>query len=964
MRSLSPILSGAKSPIGPKTVLRIIGNYALFGTAWVGVSDVVVYLHGGETIQDAILSLLKGMLFVIVSAILLYLIIRNALRDTITERDSYRERLRDLYLNGNDIVLLADKDGRILEANNEAIAAYGFSANDLLGRMVVDLLAEPAAFDGRWKSLLRSGSLRADSLHRRADGTTFPVELSARRINVGGSILIHTVIRDITTRYEAQRQLLNLKNTYAALSQTNQCIARCLDRDQLLQQTCEIAVEHTRLKLAWIGIVDASNGSVVPVAKAGPASDYVSGLQVSIRADSPFSKGVAGRALLSGKPVVVNDLWQSDGFQPWIEKLSAHGIKSWAAYPISRDGQASAVLTLYSDDRDFFTSELSALLEEMMDEVSLALDRLALRSKQVELESELEKLKKAVEQSPVTVVITDRTGAIQYVNPAFTGTSGYRADEVLGKMPRILKSGETSPEEYAAMWLRLASGESWSGEFHNKRKDGSLYWEEAVISPVKDAQGIVTHFIAVKQDITARREAEARARFLAFHDTLTELPNRVVARDKMNEAMQKADCTNGKAALFFIDVDNLKRVNDSLGHSTGDRLLQSLVRRLKSCMREGDLLSRVSGDEFLLIVPSIQKPEIVEGIALRIQESLATPLDVDGFELSTTVSIGAAIYPDDGVSFEQLYRRSDLAMYSAKKEGRDTFCIYAKSMETNAHEYLETVNGLRRALEREEFVLYYQPQIHLETGEVRGVEALIRWERPGHGLVPPGKFITVAEDSGLIIEIGNWVIREVCRQAAEWRHNGIPRLQISFNLSAVQLRRGGLENVIASALRESQVEPELLELELTETALVHDRADVAAYLKLLRGVGIRIALDDFGTGYSNFTYLRHFDLNRLKIDQSFVRNITSTNKGDIAIVRSIVQLARNFGLETVAEGVETDEAMKVVRRAGCDYAQGFLLAMPMPAKEVQSFILNRGDLLDSKGLPPSRRRGLSSSAIQ
>ncbi len=964
MEPISPQSPEVKSAIGPETILRIIRSYALFGAAWVSSSDIVVYLHGGETRQAALFSLLKGLLFVAVSAVLLYLIIRNSVRDTIVERDSFRERLLDLTLNGNDIVLLESEDGRILEANDRAIAAYGYSGQQLRTMKVIDLLDERSAFEDRWHLLLEKGALRSEAVHRRADGTTFPVEFSSRRFYVGKSIFIHSVIRDITARQEAERQLLNLKDTYAALFQTSQCIAHCPGRDELFQRTCEIAVVHTHLRLAWIGVIDAPSGTVVPVAKAGPESDYVSGLHVSTNAASPFSKGVVGQSLLSRHPIVVNDLWKSDGFQPWTEKLGAHRIQSWAAYPIFQGPQATAVLTLYADDPHFFTHELSVLLEEMANDLSLALDRMALKTKQVELEAELDRLKKAVEQSPVTVVIADQAGAIQYVNPAFTATSGYSAEEVLGKNPRILKSGEVPQEEYAAMWRHLVQGESWAGEFHNKRKDGTFYWEEAVISPVKDSHGVITHFIAVKQDVTARREAEAKARFLAFHDSLTELPNRLVAKDKMGEAMLEADKSDGRAALLFLDVDNLKRVNDSLGHTMGDRLLQSLVLRLKTCMREGDLLSRVSGDEFLLVVSGVKSHDVVEGVARRIRASLTTPLDLEGMELSTTVSIGAAIYPDDGRSFDELYRKADLAMYYAKREGRDAFRGYAKSMETDAHEYVATVNGLRRALEKEELVLYYQPQIHLESGDVRAVEALIRWERPGHGLVLPGKFISIAEDSGLISEIGNWVIHEVCRQAAEWRDLGVPMMRIAFNLSAVQLRRGGLEKVISAALREFRLEPEILELELTESALVHDNVDVAAYLKLLKGFGMGIALDDFGTGYSNFIYLRHFDLDRLKIDQSFVRNLTSKSKSDVAIVRSIVQLARNFGLETIAEGVETEEALRVVRRAGCDHVQGFLLATPMPAAAVPTFISARRYLINSSPFESSGHRRLPSTSIQ
>jgi len=937
MDSRGPQPSDFKRSIGPRTILRIILVYAIFGGLWVSLSDLFVYLHGGETPQDAGLSMLKGLCFVAVSSFLLYAVMGRTLRKAIVERDILHEKLRNWNLDANDIVLLLDSQGRILEPNDRAVAAYGYSAREFAAKTLMDLLVSAEGFEERWKSLMENGALRADVVHRRSDGSTFPVEFSARLFDVSGKMFVHTVIRDISLRQAAEKQLVNLKDAYAALSQTNECISGCSSREELFQQTCEIAIRYTRLKLAWIGIIDRTNEIVVPLAKAGQAIEYARDLQISVDSNSPLSKGAAGQAILGRRPVIINDLWKSDGFEPWTERLASYGIQSWAAYPLFQDGQVTAALVLYADDPKFFTNELARLFGEMADDLSLALDRMAQASKQRELEAELQRLKKAVEQSPVTVVISDVTGAIQYVNPAFTSTSGYSAEEVLGKNPRILKSGETRPEAYAAMWRSLAHGEPWAGQFHNKRKDGSLYWEEAVISPVRDSQGMITHFIAVKQDVTARREAEARARFLAFHDPLTELPNRLVARNEMNEAIRRADYTGGKAALLFIDVDNFKRVNDSLGHGVGDHLLQELVQRLTTCMREEDTLTRVSGDEFLVVAPGLHKADVVEGIAGRIRRALSAPLKVDEIEIPTTVSIGASVYPDDGVSFEELHRQADLAMYCAKREGRDTFRIYNKSMEADAHEYVLTVNGLRKALERGEFVLHYQPQVHLETGEVVAVESLVRWNHPELGLVPPAKFIPIAEDSGLIVEIGNWIIREACRQGAEWHRMGLSGLRVATNLSAVQLRRGGVNQIVSACLAESNLRPEALELELTESALIHDNAGVAAQLKQLRSLGVRIALDDFGTGYSNFIYLKQFELDRLKIDQSFIRNITS-NSGDVAIVRSIVQLARNFGLETVAEGVETEEVLKVVRRAGCDHVQGYFLARPMPASEIPAFV--------------------------
>jgi diguanylate cyclase (GGDEF)-like protein/PAS domain S-box-containing protein len=506
------------------------------------------------------------------------------------------------------------------------------------------------------------------------------------------------------------------------------------------------------------------------------------------------------------------------------------------------------------------------------------------------MEFELRKLTTAVEQSPVTVVITDLDGNIEYVNPAFTATSGYAAEEVMGKNPRILKSGYSTGKEYEAMWESISGGEPWFGLFRNRRKDGSLFWEEAVIAPVRDSAGAITQYIAVKQDITTRMEAEERATFLTFHDPLTKLPNRILGKTRMDRAMANADQLGLKSALLFIDVDHFKRINDSLGYRVGDRLLQALAERIQSCLRETDTLSRLGGDEFLIVLSAVEDEEAMDRMATAILEQAAAPFSIDGFELSVTLSVGVAIYPDDGREFDLLHKQADMAMYFAKKSGRNTYRFYSPRMETDANEYLLILNGLRKALERDEFVLYYQPQVCLSSGKVIGAEALIRWNHPELGFVSPGRFISVAEDSGLIAEIGAWVLQEACRQAYRWQQLGLNQLAVSVNLSAVQFKRGGLPQIVQGALAADNLEPSCLCLELTESILLEDNANVLAIVQQLKSLGVGLSLDDFGTGYASFAYLRSFKLDELKIDQSFIREITK-NAGDERIVKSIVELS-------------------------------------------------------------------------
>ena len=1045
--------------IDKRKILRVAQFYAAFSCVWIITSDLLIYWKNENTLEGALVSIGKGLFFVFVTTALIHLYIARALKSTLSERDALQKRLQEWGAHANDIIFLFDGNGRVLEVNDRAVETYGYTAEQLTALTVFDLVESHSEDKARWQAVLDRGETRAQIIARRSDGTYFPVEYSSKRIDTADGILVQAIVRDMTESEEARQQITRLKDLYAALSQTNHCITLTTSREELFRTTCEIAVRFGHFKMAWIGLVDSATQTLEMQARAGDASGYLEKLHVCIDPESPLSLGPSGRAVLSGQPALSNWIPVSE-LAPWCNGWDALGIGSAAAFPLLLGGQPVGALSLYSEIPDFFTPDLTGLLIEMAQDISSALDRMAVeaersrlaaelvkshawiagiingsndiiaavnkemvltlkngaysrlacdfgfaaelgqpvnemqeslhsaweqalhgtsvscewmvseptrtvhfesllgplydgeqnvigafhvgrditRHKQMELE--LRKLMTAIEQSPATVVITDTNGTIQYVNPAFTSTTGYTAEEVMGSNPRILKSGELTKDDYTAMWNQLLQGVAWVGTFHNRRKDGSLYWEDAVIAPVRDAVGSITQFIAIKQDVTLRREAEDSARFLASHDPLTRLPNRLVGRTRMERAIAEANASHKKTALMFLDVDHFKRINDSLGHHVGDHLLQALVERFKGCIRGIDTLSRHGGDEFLIVLASVDGNSVIGNVAERIREQTAFPFHVDGFELTSTVSIGVAVYPDDGLTFDELHRHADLAMYCAKKAGRNTYQMYTTSMDTEAHEYLLILNGLRKAIDRQEFVLHYQPQINLRTGQVAGAEALIRWQHPDLGLIPPGRFISIAEDSGLIVEIGNWVIRECCQQARRWHEAGYRELVVAANVSTLQFRRGSLEDVVRAALEESALEPHLLELELTESVLVDDQAKTAATLKRLHELGVGLALDDFGTGYSSFAYLSNFNLDKLKIDQSFVHNI-SINRDDESIVTSIAHLARDFGLRTVAEGVESDQALGVIRRAGCDQAQGYFFARPMDADAFTSFLQTR-----------------------
>lgn len=438
-------------------------------------------------------------------------------------------------------------------------------------------------------------------------------------------------------------------------------------------------------------------------------------------------------------------------------------------------------------------------------------------------------------------------------------------------------------------------------------------------------------------EVEERREAEQRVEFLAYHDVLTRLPNRELARDRLHQAIADAHRHQTQVALVFLDLDHFKNINDSLGHAVGDRLLQWVAGCLSAHVREADTVSRQGGDEFLLILKDLPDVDAVVPIVSKLLEELSKPVVIDGRELSTAASMGIAMSPNDGEDFETLSQRADTAMYRAKEEGRNTYRFFDDRMNQESVERLTMRQELRRALEQKQFELHYQPQVDLRTRRVVGVEALIRWRHPEKGLIPPARFIPVAEDSGLIVPIGDWVIEEAARQTMAWKQAGIEPVTVAVNLSALQFRRGNLEAVVAQALAESGMPASLLELELTESVLISDSESVEARLRGLKQMGVTVSIDDFGTGYSSLSYLRRFSVDKLKIDQSFVRDL-DRSPDDVGIVRAIIQMAASLGLKTIAEGVENEPLALLLADLGCEEAQGYGFARPMPPEDAAAWL--------------------------
>lgn len=554
-----------------------------------------------------------------------------------------------------------------------------------------------------------------------------------------------------------------------------------------------------------------------------------------------------------------------------------------------------------------------------------------------QIESRMQLLASAFHYSGEAILVSDRENRIIMVNPAFTRLTGYLPEDVIGRNPRLLSAGRSSPQEYAEMWDSIRSRGFWQGEIWDRRKDGGIYPKWMSISVVPDGEGGVRHYVAHFTDISVERGAEARLHHLAHHDELTGLLNRFSLKARIDQVLAAARRTMTRFAVLFIDLDRFKVINDTLGHHIGDALLIEVARRLRAVVRDSDVVARIGGDEFVLILSSIENSGGVALVAEKLVYAIGEPCLVEGHEIYTTPSIGIAIYPSDGMDSETLMKNADAAMYYAKSAGRNNFQFFDTRMNEVALDRLHTEHGLRQALARDEFRLHFQPILDVATGRVRTIEALIRWEHPEKGWLAPDRFISVAEESGLIQPIGDWVFWTACRLLAEIRAAGIADVRMGINISAIQMRNGNLPVLTRGALDAYGFEASGLVFEITESVAMQQPDETVAILDRLHGMGVKLALDDFGTGYSSLSYLRMFPLDELKVDRSFVNEIGENADGQ-AICEATISLAHALGLRLVAEGVETEAQYAFLKEKGCQMVQGYLFSRPLPFEQVLDFI--------------------------
>jgi diguanylate cyclase (GGDEF)-like protein/PAS domain S-box-containing protein len=606
-------------------------------------------------------------------------------------------------------------------------------------------------------------------------------------------------------------------------------------------------------------------------------------------------------------------------------------------------GEETAIESLRGGANDYV---LKTNLPRLPTAVRRALKDAAERAVLRETEEALRLRDRAVEASmnPVMIVsAADPDMPLVYVNRAFEQVTGYSREEAIGRNCRVLQGTDRDQPELDKIRRAIAERHDGQALVRNYRKDGSMFWNKLHVTPVVDPRSdTVTHFVGVQYDITEIKRYQEELEHQANHDALTGLANRNLLTDRLQQSLALAHRFERPFSLAVIDLDNFKLVNDSLGHDFGDRLLKIAAERLVACVREGDTVARLGGDEFVLLVTEQELDDSVYRVIQRVMAAISQPFVIDQREFKVTCSVGIASFPRDGEDADMLLRNADTAMYRAKDLGRNTFQLYSSEMNANLGERLTLETDLWNALERNEFVLHYQPKVALKTGRIIGMEALLRWRHPVSGMMPPGKFIPVAEESSLIVEIGKWVIREACAQNKAWQDDGMRYVPVAVNISARQLQEKDLVETVRTTLRTTGLRAEHLEIELTESAVMLNAEETINTMALLRGMDVRISLDDFGTGYSSLSYLKRFPVTGLKIDQSFVRDLAS-DPDDAAIVRAIIVVAQELMLDVTAEGVETIEQLEFLKAHGCGEAQGYYFARPVPAADMRA-LLERGTL--------------------
>ena len=833
----------------------------------------------------------------------------ESLRQAHVEMEASRDRYVDLYEFSPVSYLTLSSSGTIFEANLTATGLLGEERRKLLKRRFANFVV-PEDID-RWQHyflrVLQSDAPQNCELSiRRADDSRLDIHLNVRRTADGsGGYAVRIALTDIT---EAKRIEADLRKLHE------------IEEQAVAREKYEYAYQE------WINAMDAVH-------------------------DPIFLHDMEFRVLRCNKA------YQEYAGIPFKQII---GQPYYKVFPITHAPACYCLRALEKAE----TENTAENAEELIGGISFRSRSFAIRDEQgtylysVHIMEDITERKKAVENQNIAAIVfeaqegmlvADANGLILTVNRSFTKITGYLPEEVIGKNPHILSSGRHDKSFYDAMWASIKRLGYWEGEIWNKRKNGEIYPEHLCITAVKDKGGVLRNYVATLTDITMSRDAADEIQHLAFYDTLTRLPNRRLLLERLKLALASSARTGNYGAILFLDLDNFKALNDTLGHDIGDLLLQVVAQRLESCVREGDTVARLGGDEFVVIINELSNQDLeaaaqTESVGKKILDELNLPYQLSIYECRSTPSMGANLFCGHKTSIEELLKQADIAMYQAKKDGRNTLRFFDPAMQESIIERARIEAELQAALESRQFELYYQIQAD-SSGHALGAEALIRWNHPERGMVPPIQFIPLAEETGQILQIGHWVLDTACAQLALWQQNDLTRhLTLSVNVSARQFHQDDFAGQVRQVLLHHAINPEKLKLEPTESILLDNIDEAVATMNALKVLGVQFALDDFGTGFSSLQYLKRLPLNQLKIDQSFVSDLVS-GENDQAIVRTIIAMAHGLNLDVIAEGVETAEQLQVLRQNGCQHFQGYLFGKPVPIEQFEQALRLAGPLL-------------------
>tara|TARA_R110000772_G_scaffold128787_1_gene236522 strand:- start:8154 stop:11459 length:3306 start_codon:yes stop_codon:yes gene_type:complete len=742
-------------------------------------------------------------------------------------------------------------------------------------------------------------------------------------------------------RDRSDRRAERLASLYHALSEVNQAVVRMDSEADLMPLVCNVAVRFGGFTLAWVGRIDPDTGDIIGVAGTGEGREYFDSKSLSIHADHPGGGGSMATAARENRPVVINDYLDASLTEPWHDRAREFGWRSSAAFPIPRGGKPFAVLSVYHAHRNAFDGEAMDLLREMSADISFALNNFDREEQRASYEKAIREseslLSTILENVGACIYLKDLDGKYLFVNQQVLATWDIEREQLIGRGDDELFEVESVARIRESDRKVLTSGISQEREeVETLRNTGKsrVFWSVKI--PLRDADGKVYALCGISTDITEHRDNRDRILFLSNYDPLTGLPNRELLHEKTRFAVTAAAASSAQLSLLYIDLDRFQLINESLGLAVGDGVIKALSNRLTAALNLEATLCRMGGDEFFLLLPSAGQSEAAE-VAERLLRLIAEPLDLDSHRLSVTASMGVACFPEHGRDLDQLLQSADAALSRAKLSGRNAFCVFEEEMRVHANETLQIENQLREALAGGDLSLHYQPQVSLTTGEITGVEALVRWQHATLGFVPPSRFIPIAEESGLILDIGSWVLRTAIAQQAQWQAAGLPVGPVAVNLSAMQIYRDDFADMVSQMLADAGVPAALLDLELTERIAMESSGKTLATLADLHHRGVVLSIDDFGTGYSSLSYLKRYPVQKLKIDKSFVDGLAE-DREDQAIALAIIGVARGLGFRTVAEGVETEAQWQFLKDNGCDEFQGYYFSKPLPASEFEALL--------------------------